>query len=228
MIEPGEDIVTVSAAPRRGRRSPIDRQNLRRVDWRVLLPVPPNGFENMVLLGGPEGLGDMVVEIGLARRVSRTVPAKPSADAVAILQGASVGCEEAAACLLPGGTLYWEADYSHARMAWIKRSVSRRLRRANLSLAGLYWVRPDFERAEVFIPIEIRTAMEWYFRSWANTSSPLRRLIGSRFGAAAAAAATLVSMPLAKVLERDRPLAPWAAYRCGLAAVLLVRENRGR
>jgi undecaprenyl-diphosphatase len=47
-------------------------------------------------------------------------------------------------------------------------------------------------------------------------------------GAAAAAAATLVSMPLARVLERDRPLAPWAAYRCGLAAVLLVRENRGR
>jgi undecaprenyl-diphosphatase len=47
-------------------------------------------------------------------------------------------------------------------------------------------------------------------------------------GAAAAAAATLASMPLAKVLERDRPLAPWAAYRCGLAAVLLVRQNRGR
>jgi undecaprenyl-diphosphatase len=47
-------------------------------------------------------------------------------------------------------------------------------------------------------------------------------------GAAAAAAATLVSMPLARVLERDRPLAPWAAYRCGLAAVLLVRQNRGR
>jgi len=47
-------------------------------------------------------------------------------------------------------------------------------------------------------------------------------------GAAAAAAATLVSMPLAKVLEHDRPLAPWAAYRCGLAAVLLVRQNRGR
>ena len=47
-------------------------------------------------------------------------------------------------------------------------------------------------------------------------------------GAASAAAATLASMPLAKVLERDRPLAPWAAYRCGLAAVLLVRENRDR
>ena len=50
----------------------------------------------------------------------------------------------------------------------------------------------------------------------------------SALGALAAAAATLASMPLARVLERDRPLAPWAAYRCGLAGVLLVRENRGR
>jgi undecaprenyl-diphosphatase len=47
-------------------------------------------------------------------------------------------------------------------------------------------------------------------------------------GALSAAAATLAAMPLARVLERDRPLAPWAAYRCVLAGVLLVRENRGR
>ena len=33
-------------------------------------------------------------------------------------------------------------------------------------------------------------------------------------GALSAAAATLAAMPLARVLERDRPLAPWAAYRC--------------
>ena len=47
-------------------------------------------------------------------------------------------------------------------------------------------------------------------------------------GALSAAAATLAAMPLARVLERDRPLAPWAAYRCALAGVLLVRENRER
>jgi undecaprenyl-diphosphatase len=47
-------------------------------------------------------------------------------------------------------------------------------------------------------------------------------------GALTAAAATLAAMPLARVLERDRPLAPWAAYRCALAGVLLVRHNRGR
>jgi undecaprenyl-diphosphatase len=52
-------------------------------------------------------------------------------------------------------------------------------------------------------------------------------------GAAAACGATFASLPLARLLERDRPLAPWAAYRGALAFVLLaarrgVRENPGR
>jgi undecaprenyl-diphosphatase len=47
-------------------------------------------------------------------------------------------------------------------------------------------------------------------------------------GALIAAAATFAALPLARVLERDRPLAPWAAYRCALAGVLLVRDNRAR
>jgi undecaprenyl-diphosphatase len=47
-------------------------------------------------------------------------------------------------------------------------------------------------------------------------------------GAAAALAATLAALPLARTLEGGRPLAPWAAYRCALAGVLLVRQNRPR
>jgi undecaprenyl-diphosphatase len=47
-------------------------------------------------------------------------------------------------------------------------------------------------------------------------------------GALIAAAATFAALPLARVLERDGPLAPWAAYRCALAGVLLVRDNRAR
>ena len=47
-------------------------------------------------------------------------------------------------------------------------------------------------------------------------------------GAAAACLATRAALPLARTLESGRPLAPWAAYRCALAGVLLVRENRRR
>jgi undecaprenyl-diphosphatase len=47
-------------------------------------------------------------------------------------------------------------------------------------------------------------------------------------GAAAAFASTLLALPLARALERDRPLWPWAAYRCALAATLLMtRARRG-
>jgi undecaprenyl pyrophosphate phosphatase UppP len=47
-------------------------------------------------------------------------------------------------------------------------------------------------------------------------------------GAGAAFATTLAALPLARTLEGGRPLAPWAAYRCALAGVLLVRQNRRR
>jgi undecaprenyl-diphosphatase len=47
-------------------------------------------------------------------------------------------------------------------------------------------------------------------------------------GAGAALVATLAALPLARTLEGGQPLAPWAAYRCALAGVLLVRQNRPR
>ena len=48
-------------------------------------------------------------------------------------------------------------------------------------------------------------------------------------GAGAAFASTLAALPLARYLERDRALWPWAAYRAGLAALLLAaRARRGQ
>src|SRR5215471_16253097 len=176
-------------AARRGRRSPLDHHNLRRTEWRVLLPVPHEGFEHMILLGGRQGLSDVSLDIGLARRVSQSLPGNPSADAVAILRDADVSCEAAAANLLPGGTLYWEVEHRNAPWGWVKNRILRALRRANLSLTGLYWVQPDFDRAELFLPLESRTAMEWYLGSLSSSSSPFRRFFHSPLGATAASAA---------------------------------------
>jgi undecaprenyl-diphosphatase len=48
-------------------------------------------------------------------------------------------------------------------------------------------------------------------------------------GAVAAFASTLAALPLARSLERDRALWPWAAYRAALAATLLAaRARRGQ
>jgi undecaprenyl-diphosphatase len=45
-------------------------------------------------------------------------------------------------------------------------------------------------------------------------------------GIGAAFASTLVSLRLIRAVERDRPLAPYAAYRIALAAVVLLRARR--
>jgi undecaprenyl-diphosphatase len=47
-------------------------------------------------------------------------------------------------------------------------------------------------------------------------------------GIAAAFASTLASVRLIRAVERDRPLAPYAAYRLALAAVVLRRARAGR
>jgi phosphotransferase family enzyme len=155
---------------------------LRRVDWRVLLPVPPGGFEHLLLLGGPRGLSETAVEIGLARRVSEEIPSEPSADAVAILDGTGVRWEDAAAALLPGGCLYWEVESSNP-WAPLRRRIEARLRRARLSLTGLHAVLPDFERSQLVIPLSA-PVVRWHLSLWGPAR--LEWLMRSPLGSAAA------------------------------------------
>jgi undecaprenyl-diphosphatase len=104
--------------------------------------------------------------------------------------------------------------------------------RAGATLAAaraLGFARPDAVRLSrgIGVPVIVGAAGLKGLRLLQRRPSA-RELGTLALGAVAAAGATLASMPLARVLERDRPLAPWAAYRCALAGVLLVRENRGR
>jgi hypothetical protein len=156
--------------------SRADRRALRRVDWRVLLPVPQGGFQHMVVVGGPDELSDVLIETGVAQRISRAIPGRPSADAVAILAGAHVGADEAVRGLVPGGILYWEVESGLLRTKTLERWIVDRLRRVRLSPTGIYW--------ESFIPLELPAALKWYL---TNLSS--RRVLTSRMGAAAAALA---------------------------------------
>jgi len=57
-----------------------------------------------------------------------------------------------------------------------------------------------------------------------GASRGLRRSMA--FGAAASFASTLASQRLIRVVERDRALWPYAAYRAGLAAVVLAKLRR--
>ncbi|HZO96601.1 MAG TPA: hypothetical protein VFB42_04435, partial [Gaiellaceae bacterium] len=134
------------------------------LDWRFLLPAPPDGrFERLLLLGGPPAVAELAARVGLARAV--TLDPSERGDAVVCLHGAPLSLEQAAARVEPGGVLYYEA---------LRRGVPR-LSRAAASLSGLglvpcgiYWVHPAFTGARTYFPVEARGAAEWYLGSRAR------------------------------------------------------------
>jgi hypothetical protein len=139
--------------------------HLRRMDWRFLLPqTESESYAHLVVLGGPEGLAQRAVEVGLAQRAS-TEPV-PSADAVALLSGARPDFRQAAECLHLGGIFYCEVD---RRLPGQRRMNPQRLtamlRQAGLGGLRAYAVRPDFQHAEGYLPLDISAALRWYVTS---------------------------------------------------------------
>src|SRR5688572_29421677 len=87
------------------------QSSCRRLDWRFLLPRPPGGsYQHLIVLGGTRNLVDTIAEPGLAQRVSTQLPADKSADAVVALHDAHIMVGAAATCLRPGGVLYQEIE----------------------------------------------------------------------------------------------------------------------
>jgi hypothetical protein len=154
--------------------------SLRHVDWRFLLPDPPDGvFRHLVLLNGPVGLTERIIEIGLARRVSCEIPKQRSVDAVIILYKAEVVLSDIADCLQPGGVVYLEVD---RRLSWsaalTPRRVWRALQNVGLSSTGTYLASPDFARRQVYLPLDVPGALRWYLRTFFTATTPARRLLG--------------------------------------------------
>jgi hypothetical protein len=138
--------------------------DLRRADWRFLLPRPARQtFQHLVLLGGSPSLSGRMARLGLAGRVSGG-PAEPgSADVVGLLGSAQVELTEALRALAPGGTLYWEIA---RRWASVFRTtpgaIRRRLASAGLETASIHYARPSFDQAAIYLPVEARGVLSWY------------------------------------------------------------------
>jgi len=151
---------------------------LRRADWRFLLPRPPGGaFEHLVLLGGTRGLGARLEEAGTARRVSTTATKTDPADALVILADARVRLHDVAGCLTAGGLLYWEIE--RPPLAPFVRApgwVAHELRMAGLRQTGVYWVIPNFSEARRYLPLDVPAAIEWFFATRFVAGSLGRRL----------------------------------------------------
>jgi hypothetical protein len=148
---------------------------LRQCDWRFLLPTPPGGmFEHMVLLGAPEGLAEAIVRAEIACRVSEQVPRDRCADALIILHRSNATVTSCAGCLRPEGVVYWEID--RRRLLRCLASVGwgfRALRSAGLSPTSAYWVRPGFTNAQVYLPLGDDSVLWWYLRN-LYTATTLR------------------------------------------------------
>lgn len=147
------------------------REAVRRLDGRFLMPAPAEGYSHLVVLGGPPGIAEAAREAGIARRVSDTVPAEGSADALFVLAGAGSDPEEAARCLGPGGC------------AWIEPASRRWQPRGDrLRVTGVYAVLPDFDRHEAYVPLDPLGALRWYAATlqpaW-TAGKALRRALGS-------------------------------------------------
>src|SRR5690349_1283816 len=154
----------------------VVRSSLRRADWRFLLPAPAGGaaFRHLALLGGPPQLPEQLLEAGVAARISTSVPAENTLDALVLLAGAEATPATAARCLAPEGVLYWEVE--RRRFDWMKGAgwIRRQLKRTGLQAVGLYWVMPGFPDARLYIPLDHGGTVEWFFETQFVASTPRR------------------------------------------------------
>ena len=105
--------------------------------------------------------------------------------------------------------------------------------RNGATLAAARWrrfKRPDANviSRQIALPVIVGAAALKTGRLATRRDLPRGVMRGMVAGAAAAFGSTLVSMRLIKMLERDRSLLPYVAYRTALAAIVLSRSrNRG-
>jgi len=157
-------------------------------------------------LGGPKATAIGLLAGGAAMALADTRPQQRGGGEATAADGLALGVAQAAA-LAPG--------------------VSRN----GVTLAAARW--RGFSRNQanllsrtIALPIIIgATALKAERLRQRGTSSGLRRSMA--IGVAASFASTLASQRLIDLVERDRALWPYAAYRAGLAGLVLAKLHRG-
>jgi len=149
---------------------------LRRMDWRFMLPGSCSGrIRKLVLLGGPAGLGERILETGFAETVVGALPRNPTADAVVVLEGPQPRAADIMKALLPGGVVYWEVS---RRRGGLWRSSPGRLRRelraAGATIEGVFAALPNLRNPRALVPMEEPGALAWFVRTLFPPSSPAR------------------------------------------------------
>jgi hypothetical protein len=141
-----------------------------------------------VLLGGSAELEATILDLGVARRVSRRLRPGEGADAVIVLAGATESLDTIASHLDHNGVLYWEVDRrAPGQLAITPARAQRRLKRLGLNPAAAYWVKPGFPQRQMFLPLGATGAFRWYLDTLYRSTTRARRVAKAAFRVLAAA-----------------------------------------
>ena len=198
---------------------------LRSVDWRFLLPVPPDThFPHLAILGGPPGVLARAQLTGLTDSPTDALPAQASAYAVAAHGDAPYTITEIAASIRQGGLLYLEVDRERRGIRETTPArVEGELRAQGLTVLSMYVVEPALREARAFVSVDAPRAMGWH-RGSTFGGTPAVRL-----GGVLRQAATRVAGRFGAVLHRSYsvvavrapagPAVPWVLRDSELATL---------
>jgi hypothetical protein len=136
-------------------------------------------FPHLVLLGGPAGVLERTMSLGLAERITTSLPFDGDAHAVVAYSNAAEPVDRTARAVGPGGVLYLEIDrwLRHRRGDTLGR-VCRVLAREGFRVAAAYTLEPDASDPRAFVPVDTPAAARWYREAFLRAATPFARLRG--------------------------------------------------
>jgi hypothetical protein len=161
---------------------------VRRVDWRFLLPSPALGRVLYVGTGQSElrrALGRFsgaVVALGDADPAGGSVRGWKAFDLIVVEGGNSDVIRKSLPLLRPGGAVYWE--FTRPPLSFIRRHPRRymdSLAPFGLTEIDVYWPRPDFDTCIELVPIARDFALRFVFDRTHETLKGRLKLAIGRF-----------------------------------------------
>ena len=169
---------------------------LRETDWRFLLPNPEGGaWNHVVLLGGSSELPGLLIESGIATRVSSEIPGEPSADALIVFRERARDLKRALTCLSPSGSVYAEIG------GWVPggrrraERVRRMLKNVGLSRVRTYGIHPRLSRREAYVPLDAAGPATWFSENGLGGGASRRDLALTAVGRNAEPGPSLLGHP---------------------------------
>lgn len=210
----------------------LQSADLRRLDWRFLLPAPASGpLRRLAVLGATLTQVELLRELKVADEIVTSLPTEGYLDALVVLHPVRLQFRQAAHVLRPGGVCYWELARVTPRGIGFSLRLAQRLRMAGLALNGLYWAAPDFARRRRYIPLDAPAALRWYLRTSYIAAGPVQRLLalGARALVEVLPGAVALMAPyiaFTAIAGEDRPRPPAVLHRSELPPAICTPETR--